>query len=287
MSTFRSFDGTAIAYELHGTDGPPIVFVNGLACDKNYWRYALSHFAPRHRLVTYDLRGHGKSAHPASLEHVGIEHHARDLHELIAHLGLRAPVVTGFSLGVQIMFESYRRLAEEVAGLVAVTGPYRNPAASFYGIPFPEAVIDSVFGVVNRIEKPLAKVWTTALSSPAIYPFSKLVGATKATKEDMAGFYRHAANMDAGLFFRFAHAASKHTAEEVLPTIQVPTLIIGAEKDTFTPPSLSSYMAEKIPGAEYLLVKGGTHTALIEEPELINTRIERFLAERVLGGRVV
>jgi len=39
-------------------------------------------------------------------------------------------------------------------------------------------------------------------------------------------------------------------------------------------------MARQIPLAESLVVREGSHTAPIEQPELVNPRIERFLAER-------
>jgi pimeloyl-ACP methyl ester carboxylesterase len=280
MPSFQSFDGTEIQYATRG-EGAPLVLVNGLACDATYWKYLIDHLSPHMQVITYDLRGHGKSAAPAAPANVEIEHHARDLQQLVRELDVAKPVVAGFSLGVQIMFESYRLLGDNLGALIAVTGPYRNPIATFYGLPLPEAAIDGIFSVTRVLEKPLAIAWKAAFSSPVIYPLSRAIQATKASKEDMQGFYDHAKQMDSRLFFKFAHAASRHTAEDVLPQVSIPTLVIGAEKDTFTPPALSEHMARAIPGADYMHLKGGTHTALIEQPEKINARIESFLRARV------
>ena len=52
---------------------------------------------------------------------------------------------------------------------------------------------------------------------------------------------------------------------------------MAGEKDTFTPASLSTFMAETIPKAELLVVEGGTHAAPIEAHERINARITEFL----------
>lgn len=280
MPSFRSFDGTEIQYTIRG-EGAPLVLVNGLACDATYWKYLIAHLSPHMQIITYDLRGHGRSSAPGIPENVEIEHHARDLAHLVRELDVVKPVVAGFSLGVQIMFESYRQLGDNLGALIAVTGPYRNPIATFYGLPIPEAAIDAIFGVTRTLEKPLSLLWKAAFSSPVIYPISRAIQATKASKEDMQGFYDHAKGMDAGLFFRFAHAASRHSAEDVLPTVSIPTLVIGAEKDTFTPPALSEHMAKAIPGADFLHLAGGTHTALIEQPDTINARIESFLRNRL------
>jgi pimeloyl-ACP methyl ester carboxylesterase len=126
-------------------------------------------------------------------------------------------------------------------------------------------------------------LWKTVFSSPVVYPISRAIGACKCSREDIQGFYDHAAQMDVGLFFRFAEGASRHSAEDVLPQIKIPTLVIGAEKDTFTPPKLSAHMARSIPGADYLHIAGATHTAIVEQPDRINRRIEDFFRERFPG----
>ena len=280
MPTFTSFDGTKIAYTVQGS-GSPLILINGLVCDEWYWKYTVQHFSAHLQIITYDLRGHGKSAVPAVDDHVAIADHARDLAALSNHLGLQRPIVAGYSMGVQIMFEAYRQLRTRLGALIAVTGPYRNPAASFYGLPLPDPLIDALFQAAYKLEKPMAYLWPRVFASPLVYPLSKLTGATRASRADMQGFYDHAKDMNVNLFLRFAQGAAHHCAEDVLPTIAIPTFIIGARYDTFTPVSLSEHMARTIPEAEYLSLEQGTHTALIEEPEKINAAMEAFLRDRV------
>src|SRR5512141_2213071 len=123
MPSIRSFDGTDIEYTIRG-EGAPLVLVNGLACVESYWKYTIAHFTPHMQVITYDLRGHGKSGPPANPANVEIADHARDLAVLIRELDLVKPTVAGFSLGVQIMFEAYRQMGDNLGALVAVTGPY-------------------------------------------------------------------------------------------------------------------------------------------------------------------
>jgi pimeloyl-ACP methyl ester carboxylesterase len=61
----------------------------------------------------------------------------------------------------------------------------------------------------------------------------------------------------------------------------VPTLVVAGERDLFTPRHLSLEMAQRIRGAELLEIPRGSHAALIEQPELVNLRLEKFLRERV------
>jgi pimeloyl-ACP methyl ester carboxylesterase len=91
----------------------------------------------------------------------------------------------------------------------------------------------------------------------------------------------HLAKMDPLVFLRTLESAADHTAWEHLAHVDVPTLIVAADQDKFTPLWLSQRMHRAVPQSELLVVPSGSHTAVIELPELIALRIERFLKERV------
>ena len=73
-------------------------------------------------------------------------------------------------------------------------------------------------------------------------------------------------------------AAQEHDAADMLGNILCPALIVAGERDLFTPRHLSLEMAQRIPRAELLEIPRGSHAALIEQPELINLRLEKFFA---------
>jgi pimeloyl-ACP methyl ester carboxylesterase len=72
-----------------------------------------------------------------------------------------------------------------------------------------------------------------------------------------------------------------YDAEPILKNIKVPTLIFAADQDQFTPVWLSKKMHRLIPKSEILILKKATHVGLIEQPELLNLRIEKFLTDRL------
>jgi pimeloyl-ACP methyl ester carboxylesterase len=72
-----------------------------------------------------------------------------------------------------------------------------------------------------------------------------------------------------------------HDLTDFLPHIEVPTLIIAGEKDLVTPLHRSRKMAALIPRSELIILPEGSHAAIVEHPETINRRVDRFLAERV------
>ncbi len=98
----RSGDGTALAGEAQGDSrAPEILFIHGLrqarlSWEKQFADPALAGF----RMVSFDLRGHGDSDKPVSLDaYSDADHWADDIAAVIDGARLRRPVLVGWSLG--------------------------------------------------------------------------------------------------------------------------------------------------------------------------------------------
>jgi pimeloyl-ACP methyl ester carboxylesterase len=96
-------EGVVLAYDEAGHGSPPLVFVHGVACHRDFWGPQISRFAPEHRVVAVDLRGHGESEAPK--QPYTIQVFADDLAWLCAQLDIERPVVVGHSLGGLIALE--------------------------------------------------------------------------------------------------------------------------------------------------------------------------------------
>ncbi|HWC31077.1 MAG TPA: alpha/beta hydrolase, partial [Dehalococcoidia bacterium] len=95
---FLERDGVKLFYEDHGgSGGPPLLLVHGWTCNHTHWVEQVKHFSPRHRVVTVDLRGHGKSEAPQ--QDYTMPGFADDLAWICGELGLERPVVIGHSMG--------------------------------------------------------------------------------------------------------------------------------------------------------------------------------------------
>jgi pimeloyl-ACP methyl ester carboxylesterase len=77
METVTSSDGTTIAFDRLG-DGPPVVVVGGLLCDRALTRPTAEELAKHFAVLNYDRRGRGDTAPYA------IEREIEDLSALIA-----------------------------------------------------------------------------------------------------------------------------------------------------------------------------------------------------------
>lgn len=123
MSTAR-LRGVDIAYEDRPTDVSrwrvdAIVLVHGWSCDSSDWDSFVPVLRPYGRIVTFDLRGHGRSGMPPGAldEALTPSAMAADLKELMDHLGLRRVVLIAHSAGAEIAAEFAMTHPDRVAAI--------------------------------------------------------------------------------------------------------------------------------------------------------------------------
>jgi pimeloyl-ACP methyl ester carboxylesterase len=150
---------------------------------------------------------------------------------------------------------------------------------SFRGVPILDAILPKVMDIVEKQPTLARAIWTRVPPELALRAalLSRDVDPERVRSEDMLPYLKHMTHVDFPMFLKMLRAAGEHSAEEYLPKIDVPVLVVAGEKDTFTPSSLSKFMVESVPGAEMLMVEGGTHVAPIEQPELIGAKIKAFV----------
>lgn len=283
-------DGQPIWFREEGRGAPAIMLLDGLGCDGYAWKYVVQQFKERHHIIRFHYAGHGKSAAPRGFpsspsERLGIAGCADDAARVLDHLGVQRAVMMGHSMGVQVALEAWRRHPSRVGALALVCGSYGRPLRTFHGRDMMEKVLPYLQDVFNRSPRITRAVWKRLLSTELAYQVGARVEANAklVKREDFAPYFTHLSGVDPLLFVEMVRNANLHTAEEWLHEVNVPTLIVAAEHDTFTPAHLSRHMQRTIPGAELLHVPSGTHTAPIELPELLTLRLEKFLATRVMG----
>ena len=93
-----------------------LLLVHGFPLDRRLWAAQAGAFANMTRVITPDLRGHGRSQIvPGPFT---MEQHADDLAALLDHLRVRRAVVAGLSMGGYVAFAFWRRYPERVRGLI-------------------------------------------------------------------------------------------------------------------------------------------------------------------------
>ncbi|MFZ5481075.1 MAG: alpha/beta fold hydrolase [Myxococcota bacterium] len=286
-------DGLRIFWRAAGPESGAagaMVCCNGVGVSTFFWKYLVEHYADRYRVVLWDYRGHGRSDAPGELRDadLGVVRHARDMAAVMDAAGVADALLLGHSMGCQVILEFNRRWPHRVRGLVPILGTAGKALETFYDNPDSPRYFRLAARVIDRLGDRVHRIVRPVLESPVSWAFARtfsLVDPYYASADDMLPYMRHLAQIDMRLFIRTVLATNEHDAWDTLPHIRVPVLIIAAERDVFTPMWLSRKMAATIPGADFLVLADASHAAIIEQPETIYRRLDRFLGERGVFSR--
>lgn len=276
-----SSEGVTIACHDTGGAAYPVVLANGLGGSFAAWRHQIDYLRDRHRIVSWDYRGlYGSTRPVGNPPRVEVAAHVDDLERVLSELGLERAAFMGWSMGVQVILELYERRPELVSHLVLINGTYGKPLATT-GVPLSARIVPPAVDQIRRFHELGSGLLRRATLWPETVLWLKRLGIVGATLDE--DVFREVAaefgSVDLDLYLRILTALGQHDASHVLDAIQVPTLVITGDRDPFTPRQLAQQMARRIPGGEILVVRGATHYAALEYPELVNLRIEKFFRE--------
>jgi len=264
---FAKVNGVRMYYEVAGA-GPPLVLVHGFGCGIRSWDPQVPALAAHHRVVTYDVRGHGISDAPRDPRAYSQPTSVEDLRQLLLHLALERPAVGGLSMGSNIALNLALAHPQMVSALVvADTGAGSDGTAAWNA------------GAL-RFARALDAGGTEAFAELACEDplFARYVARGPAEER----FIRSC------LMTHRAHGIA-YTAREVLakrPTIyalearlrqlEVPTLLIVGEHDEPCV-AVHRFMAEPIPGARHVVIPDVGHLSNLEASEAFNEAVLAFL----------
>jgi pimeloyl-ACP methyl ester carboxylesterase len=276
-------DGTRLFVEETGAGTPPVVLTDGIGCDGFVWRYLAPSLGESRRVVHWHFRGHGRSGPPADRNRLAIEDLATDLRTVCTALSVERPVIAAHSMGVQVALEYCRQHPDDVSGLILMCGTFGRITTTFHGTDLLDQVLPGLLRGTRLFPGVARAVWGRV---PAALAFrvacaGRELDRDRIREDDFERYWEHSGLMDPEVFLPMLEAAGRHDAKGFLPDVRVPTLVVAAERDTFTPMSLADEMAQTIPGAELEVIDEASHAAPVEQPRRIAERVEEFLSARV------
>jgi pimeloyl-ACP methyl ester carboxylesterase len=262
-------DGVLIAYEERG-EGPPIVFVHGLAVSSYTWREVARALSGSHRTVCLDLMGFGFSAKPRD-EPYTLGRQASLLHDLMVELDLRGATLVGHSYGGGVCLSLMRHCQGlDVAGLALV-------GSMCYRMKLPWSLRLLRVPVLGRLcaELTPARISMKLALRKAYYRNDRLSSETVA----------HYAER---LRSPGARAALVATTKQIVPAnaddliasyqrISVPSLVVWGRHDAVIPLEHGERLACEIPDAELAVIEDCGHSPQEELPERTAEVIGDFL----------
>jgi pimeloyl-ACP methyl ester carboxylesterase len=233
-----------------GQGSLPLLLTHGFSASRAMWEANLAELSSSRQVVTWDIRGHGRTVVPAKPELYSQDASVEDIGAVLDACRIRNAAIGGLSLGGYLSLAFYNRFPERVSALLLFdTGPgYRNDEGRQRWNNF-------ALSQAERFED----CGLEALGdSPEVQP-----GDHDPT----------------GLALAARHILTQHgpAVIESLGSVGVPTLVLVGELDK---PFLKAadYMASRIPGATKVVLPGAGHAANIDQPEAFNQAVEDFLA---------
>lgn len=260
----------------------PALFCDGIGCDGYVWRYLRDDLGSRFCLHPH-YRGHGRTAAPVDPQRVTIEDLADDVACVLDDALVDRAVLIGHSMGVQVALETYRRHRDRVSGLVLICGASSHPLRTFRGSAALDELLPTIQKWIHRVPRVINRVTRLVLPTRLAYEVASRLEIRRELIQpaDFMPYLEGMARIDSRLFVAMLSAAGQHSADDLLPSIAVPVLVVAGGRDGFTPPERSRTMAATIPAAELLDIADASHTAPIERPQLVDDAVRDFLSRRI------
>lgn len=243
-------DGIKLHYEVHGS-GPVLILTHGYSSTSAMWEEQIDALSKHHKLVLWDMRGHGQSDYPDDPSAYSEAHTVADMAALLDEVGARRAIVGGLSLGGYMSLAFCRVHPERVSALLIIdTGPgfKKDDARAAWN--------RRAHDTGDRFEREGLAVLESASRE-----------RSTVSHRDASGLARAARGM---LTQRDARVI------ESLPDIKVPALVVvGADDAPFL--AASDYMAAKIPGARKLVIPAAGHAVNIDQPQAFIDAVLPFL----------
>ena len=250
-----------VAVQGAASAGLPIVMSHGLGLDMHMWDALAAQMARMHPVLRYDGRGHGGSA--ASMGACTMDDLVDDAARLVREWG-RGPVVwLGLSMGGMVGQGLAIRNPELVRALVLAntTAQYPEAGRAVWAERMTAVERD---GLAATADAAVERWFTPAFRA--------------ANAKGVAGFRDTVLRTGAAGYLANAHAVAGVDWLDRLASITCPTLVIAGSADTGTPVAMAQAIAERIAGAELVVLPNAAHLSVTEQPVLFEQHLRRFLA---------
>lgn len=287
----KTADHTTVRYTVLGETGtghqPTVALLSGFLCPDTWWHYlAPALVEAGYRVVLLHYRGIATSETPRVLdeETISIERFAQDVLDVLHDAGIDEVALVGHSMGGQVMVEVADRIGSRVWAMVGVTATDRSPTTNLYGqgwLVSPAA--GAAIAALRLLREPVGTaVWRTVWTAVPFLPTTRAVRAFGPLTPDevLRSYIDHLRTLPGEYAVKVLHAMHRHHPhKERIRELDVPTLLIGAEHDPFTPLSTAKRTAHLLPRATLTVVPGTTHAAIVEAPTEVNRSVLSHLGE--------
>ena len=232
------------------------------------WRHLIPKLNQKYRAIAYELRGMGKSEAPGKQ---GVtytnEDHAKDLEALLDALNISQAAIVAHAFGGFVAMRVAIDRPERVSTMVIVNTSAKLESSTVSKMAPGRATTVEIEGMEPLLDNAMARWFTERVhrEHPEVIQFYReMLGANPPMG--------YAAN---------ARGIPLIDLRDKLNTIQCPTLVVVGKEDKATPPRENKMIAERIPGAQLVVVPNASHTVPEEQADEFNRMTLGFLDQNI------
>lgn len=241
--------------------GTPVVLLHGFPLSGAIWHEQRQRLSDHYRVITPDLRGHGRSPAPAGVYEMEVL--ARDVLALLDALLIKKAVIMGHSMGGYVALAAWKLAPDRflALGLVASQAGADTQEGRQGRYKMAEKV--AADGSKVMADAMLPKLFAPHLpaGAPIIDQVRQIILNTPS----------------AGIVGALKGMASRADSGALLPKINVPALILAGNQDQIIAPDKAKAMAATMKTATLTMVENAGHMPMLEQPQATTTAIRDFL----------
>ncbi len=280
----KTSDGEQIFYSCNFIPGTKVknvlVFNYGLVCSNHHWKDQIKYFDEcGYHILLHDYRGHYQSSGKHDLQKITIHQIAQDLNELIDSLSIESVTLLGHSMGVNICLEYARLYQRKVKSMILISGTI---------VPVHDVMMNT--NLTGLLKAPLIKAlenfpnelkafWRFGGWTPIVKKLIHTGGfnVEQVSSEFIDIYLNKLGQLGPELFLQLIDQMQSHDTLSFVHNINVPTLIVGGNKDKVIPNYLQKLLHSKMTNSELYIIHTGSHVPQIDFPARMNERIEAYL----------
>lgn len=283
--TVSGRDGTPLRVYECGTGYHRWLLPPGLGTPLLAWKHMIEYFRDNMTIVTWDPRGCFDSGIPEDLDKLRVEDHTDDAVEIANALEWNEGtfVTGGWSMGIEIGLEIYRRIPHRISALTLINGSYEHVLKTAFGFPYASFILRILARMASGASPIFAPATRALLGRDWAVRFLQSLGIVTENEKFFGEVVQEFRKLDFATYFKMIMRTDEHSARSILPLVKVPTLVTAGTMDKMTPMNVSRYISKQIPGSDFFVIPNGTHYTTLEYPEIVNLKLENFFRYRVFG----
>lgn len=249
-------DQQIVRYEVFG-HGRPVLFLHGWHGSWRYWLPTIEQVAKKYRTYSFDFWGFGESRRANTTE--SIQNYSDQVIRFLDELGIDRVALVGHSMGGMVALKT------------AINHPNRIERVAAVGAPING---DSLSWLLKLTDRPIFADAFVSMPWFRRYMFRLFLGKTN--DHGVHEILDDSIKSSSATIRRAVGSMWRTDLRPELPRLSVPTLIVHGGRDDVVNPNQADLFGDVL-CAEVMLMPESRHFPFLDEPELFNDRLMRFL----------